>query len=323
MTSHINRREFLKKSTIAGVGLSFGGWMSLQPGQAMAAAALANANVLKMNITPIAIADDCARLAIYSHATSKPYQQALAQNWDAMRIGGVWRHGEKQIAELLIRARNGMNHENIDPKAARNAAFVSGWLFHRAANTELYGKTTKEGDDIERMIYHDVNVLREMSLAEHDEKIDAHPPKLTVDDMHHLLLALKQRTELRLHTFNPDERNGATENWVFKLGKWDKDYRLLLAQHAEAMVSPDSQKVKKYLESPVFYDRTDATIHCARGLQAGLQEPIDVVQAVAASKSQSQYARVLAKGYEAAMAVSAFLSGEIDDGVLKTKLFRA
>ncbi len=323
MTSHINRRDFLKKSTIAGVGLSFGGWMSLQPGQAMAAAALANGHVLKMNITPIAIADDCARLAIYSNVTVKPYQQALAQNWDAMRIGGVLRHGEKHIAELLIPARNGMKHGNIDPKAARNAAFASGWLFHRAANTELYGKTTKAGDDAERMIYHDVNVLREMSLAEHGGKMAANPSSPTVNDMHHLLLTLKQRTELRLHTFNPDERNGATENWVFKLGEWDKDYRPLLARYAEAMVSPDSWKVKKYLEAPVFYDRTDAIIRCARELQAGLQEPVDLWQSVVAAKSQSLYARALANGYYAAAVVSVFIAGDIDEVMLKTKLFSA
>lgn len=314
----------MKLSTIAGAGLSFGGRLNFGSEQAPAAALIAKAHGFKTNITPIAIADDCARLAIHSHDTSKLYKQALAQNWDAMRIGGILRNGKKHIGGLLNRARDGINNGQIDPKAARNVAFASGWLFHRAANNELYANHNNKYDEDERMIYHDARVLMEMSVAEHGGKMDDKSPDSTVNDMHHLLLVVKQRTELRLHTFNPDERSKvATENWVVRLGEWDKNYRLLLAQYAEAMVSPDSRKVKKYLEVPVFYDRTDAIIRCARGLQAGLHEPVDLMQAVAASKSQSLYARVLAKGYEAATVVSAFLAGEIDDGVLKTKLFSA
>ena len=62
MTSQINRREFLKAFAMAGAGVSFGGWIDLTPEQALAAVVGANAHGLKTNITPIALADDCARI---------------------------------------------------------------------------------------------------------------------------------------------------------------------------------------------------------------------------------------------------------------------
>ena len=325
MNTELNRREFLKLSALAGTGLSFGGLFGLKPKEIFAITAATNGNGLRTNITPIAIAHDCARLVVHSPETSRRIKETLTRHWEEMGIGGILRSGEEQAVGLIDSCRAAFKSDSYDDFSGRKLAFTTGWLFHRAANLELYAFGGEEGRDekMERMIYHDAYLLREFSLSEDNESapdpIRGARSKAKADDVYSLFKSVTQRTLLRLHTFDLDERD--VDSWVPNLIRWSQGNETLLRRYAEAYAAPDPDKMRRLVYDGNFYDRTNPVIRLARSLKDGvIERAVGINAAVEMAASQSQYARALRRGIHYLLAVNDYFNEAIDDKTLRNRL---
>jgi len=311
MMEALNRREFLKLSTLAGTGLTLGGILGFQPGKILALTAAMNESGLRTNITPIAITEDCAQLVVHSSEFSKRIKEILTGHWAEMRIGGILRSGEKHAVALLNSCRSAIKSDPVDEFSAKKIAFAAGWLFHRAANQQLYASPGREDteDQMERMIYHDAYLLRENFSSDGAK----------VESVFSLFKSLEQRTLLRQHTFVPDERD--IDSWVPNLVRWHRDNETLLRRYAQAYSAPDPEKMRRFVHNVDFYDSADPVIRLARSLHEGVTErAIDLNAAVEKAASQSQYAQALHRGFCYMQATNDYFKQVIDEKTLRNRL---
>jgi len=168
-------------------------------------------------------------------------------------------------------------------------------------------------------VYHDAFLLRELYGAGDLEPygpavLEPDPSAGGIDD---LLRALWQRALIALHTFIPDESD--PEGWVERLLAARQQFRVDLRRYAEALASPDPQKVQRFIADVGFYDRSDPLIRLARSLREGAEEAIDLEGALAAAGEQSQYARALARGMRYLRAASGYFEGRLGEDDLRRR----
>ncbi len=263
------------------------------------------------NITHTAITDDCSRLAVHAPGICEEFKQALSEHRDVARLGGIARGADEFTVGLISRFRDACAAAGrLDDAVARKLAFTLGWLCHRAADRQMKPLFRRLDPDCELSptdcsIYHDVFLLREVygEGREHysadllEPTLEQMPGAegLDADEVEELFRAMWQRALLGLHTFIPD--HGDVEGWISRLIATRQTYRVDLQRYAEAHAKPDPQKVRRFIEEPNFYNPKDPIIRLARSIQRGEPEDMDVVKAVEAGFSQSQYSRALARGY--------------------------
>ena len=126
---------------------------------------------------------------------------------------------------------------------------------------------------------------------------------------------MARRQLIRLHTFVPDAQD--IDGWVPRLAAWNQGNDALLRRYAEAYVTPDAAKTRKFIHDTNFYNRNDAVIRLVRALHRGeLADPGELESAVKKSASQSQYAQALGRGFGHLKAASAFIDGSINEEAL-------
>jgi len=323
MHEKLNRREFITLSALATVGLSIVGCVPKLL-EKTAGVAMQNANRMGASITPIALVDDCIRLALRSDAISDSYKESLTAHRDIVRAGGVMRSSDQHIPLLLSKCRDGWS-SNPEGDLARILALATGGLFHRAVNNLLYpgGNIGPAQNPTDREIYQDAVVLHEIYLAKADASdsnaVVADSESFSTKDIHELFRGIEQRTFIRLHTFECDAED--IEGWIIKLVNWHKSNEPLLGRYAEVYNAPEPAKTQQLIDRANFYDRTDPIIELVRSLQYGTTEPAkDLDEAVEAAESQSQYSRALRKGFLHLQAANAYIANNIGEDALRNKL---
>ena len=123
---------------------------------------------------------------------------------------------------------------------------------------------------------------------------------------------MARRQLIRLHTFVPDAQD--IDGWVPRLAAWNQGNDALSRRYAEAYVTPDAAKTRKFIHDTNFYTRNDAVIRLVRALHRGeLADPGELESAVKKSASQSQYAQALGRG----------LAGTPQDGEVSVMRYRS
>lgn len=332
MENNLTRRDFVMLTTMAGTGLSFG-LTALQPTEAFAQGANAP-DKISAYLTPIAVADDCVRLAMYSATIAEAFKQSLTKHLDVVRLGGAMRSGHKHVPTLFSQCRDRWATRGKGDVTPQKLALATGWLFHKAADTQFSAASrvsaTKSHDEdrIDSTIYQDIAVLREIYLSEKGPSastasngMSVHPSiqAVSVKDLNDLFDAMGRRLLIQLHTFEPDAED--VDGWLPRLFAWRERQDALFRRYAEAYRSPDPGKVRRYITGANFYDRTDPIIRLARSLQHGAaNNKADLDRAIAAANSQSQYAQALRTGYRHLQAASEFFERSIDEQQLKNRL---
>ena len=330
MDEKLNRREFLTMSALAAAGLSVGACVP-KLREKPAGAAMQSSHRMAGNITPIAIADDCIRLVLYSGAISEAFKQSLTAHHNIARAGGVMRSCDKHIPILLSKCRDGWASQE-EGDIARILAFTAGGLCHLAADRELYpaGDVGTSQSPTDREIYHDAVILREIYLtktdlgdphaaATNETMVPADIQNASTDDINDLFYGIERRTLIRLHTFECDAED--IEGWISKLMKWRQANGPLLRRYAEVYRSPDPAKTQRFIDDVNFYDNIDPVIRLARSLQHGeAEKTIDLDQAVEAAESQSQYSRALRKGFLYLQVANAYFTHAINEQALRNGL---
>jgi hypothetical protein len=276
------------------------------------------------NVTHTAVVDDCSRLAGRDPAVCGPIARCLAEHLDVARLGGITRAGDTCIPGLLASLRDRWPAEGERELTRRKLAFACGWLCHRAADRQMKPVFRAADPDCplsptDCSVYHDAFLLREVYGAGDLEPYGPAvlEPDPSAEGIEDLLRTLWQRALIALHTFIPDESD--PEGWVERLLERRQRFRVDLRRYAEALASPDPQKIRRFIVDARFYDRSDPLIRLARSLREGAEEAIDLEGALAAAGEQSQYARALARGMRYLRAASGYFEGRLDEDEFRNR----
>lgn len=279
------------------------------------------------NITHTAIVDDCARLVSHTVGICPVFQQCWSAHPDIARLGGITRSGDFHNPGLLADYRQRWPMQQAGERLPQKLAFVLGWLSHRAADRQFkavfrQAEPGEHGRPYDCSIYHDVVVFREIFLSGKQEPyqssmldiaLDSHAAAgaVAVSEVESLLQAMWQRMLIRMHTFIPDEEH--VESWLDNVLDRYQPLYVDMQRYAEAYSHPDPLKMQRFIVDMNFYDRTDALIRFARGIQHGTLDPTIVLEiALKEAETQSLYARALARAYRYILAASDFFLARIE-----------
>lgn len=275
------------------------------------------------SITHIGVVDDAARLALHAGDICESFKLVLRNHLDLARLGGVTRHGDLHNPGLLESFRERWPDEGLAPKLA----FVLGWLSHRAADRcmkKLFRALDPECplSPTDCSVYNDVCVFQEVYDAGRKEPyIHAilGDQNIDVSVAEELLVGMWRRTLIRMHTFKPGDAD--IEPWLDNVVRFQQEMRVDLKRYAKALVGPDPDKWRRFIEEPNFYDRQDALLRLVRSIQRGTPESsIDLDDAMAKAVGGCQYARCLERAFRYIKAANEFWGCRIQMEELKTRL---
>jgi hypothetical protein len=300
---------------------------------------------LSENITHTAIVDDCVRLALHSEAVCDAFKGCLRGHREIARLGGVTRSGDRFTVRLLGELREVWPRRAAGDFVEEKLAFVLGWLCHRAADRQMKaifravdGDCRKSPTDCS--VYHDAFLFGEVFEGGRAEPyrpsslepgMASHPAAkaIPVEEVEDLFRAMWQRMLIGMHTFIPDADD--IHAWLERVFKTRQRLYVDIRRYAEAYAAPDPEKVRRFITDVGFYDRSDALIRLARGLQRvvdpearsrrggeGDLPPLD--EAADRAASGSQYARALRKAYLYVRAASGYFVRSAADEDLSVRL---
>lgn len=289
------------------------------------------------NITHTGIVDDCRRLASVDQGLHPVARGAFARYQEIAQLGGITRGGDRCNPGLLARFKDDLDRGTfeLDGRDGQKLAFVLGWLGHRATDRqlkpvfrELDGECPRKPTDCS--VYHDACVLREvygLVGAPYDPDLLAHeeggrtaglPPEVFAA-VHRVGKTALQRALIEVHTLIPDLED--PDGWLDRLLATFQRHRVGLDRYAEAVLRPDPDRWRRFVEEPPFYRADDEAIALARAIGRGeIAEDCDVAVLLAARDPVSCYGKALDRAYGCIRAAGDFLAGAIDHRELEARL---
>ncbi len=281
------------------------------------------------NITHTAICDDALRLYLAGGEACEAFVAAAEGHWDVARLGSITRQGDRCNPGLLASYRDAWPGD-ADGRLPAKLAFVMGWLCHRAADREMKPIFRAIDADCPQKptdcsIAHDVFLFREVYAGGAEKPyspqtfaLSAEPGPDALAALEELIRTLLQRTLIALHTFIPDLDD--PDAWLDRVLDTRQVYKVALGRYAEALLNPDPDAVRRFVDEANFYDREDPAIAAARALQRGRHVPPGEVRAAVAAEPRSHYATALVLSVSYLDAAAAFFNRRIDDAELRDRL---
>lgn len=240
-------------------------------------------------LTGIALAHDCAAVCIAYDAVAPAVKQALSKRLEIVALGNVIPSGARRLPAML------------ESKEERRQALALGFVIHRAAErTWPAASNTAEAG-----IYQDAHLLRQAIPN------TSMPMKALLEDT-------GRRLMIGIHTFEPDAED--VENWIARLIDWDERTHRMYSEYAAAYSSPDSGKLKRYVEAVNFYDASDPLIAMAPELRRGDRVAEPDLQAAMSAPPKSVYGKALRESCKHVIAASDFVAGKSGADALRSAL---
>ncbi|HEV2123547.1 MAG TPA: hypothetical protein VGW38_12330, partial [Chloroflexota bacterium] len=232
------------------------------------------------NITHVAVCDDVIRLASIHPEVHPYFNQVLTQHLDVARFGAGTQSADKWTAELISWAREEYARpaSERDPRLGEKLAFVLGALTHRAADRLMkpiiYYPEKTEGHEgfVEATTHCDIFVFNEVYGGGEGPNAEPYPRAIlqgpTTEAQRQLeeyFRVIWRRAIIAMHTFSPDRMD--MHSWMDKLLTTLQQFPMSMERYARIAAEWDPEKVRRYLIETHFYDRDDALIRCARGIQ--------------------------------------------------------
>lgn len=325
MDIHIDRRNFIKLSGLAGAGLMLNGMMHEAYANQESQDSGHESRVIA-NFLPVIFIDDIIRVVCASETIIEPIRFSLTHPTprplgrvaytDIARVSRVVHPGSTEnMIDLLDEVwskwnrRHGMYQNEMLPE---ELAFISGWLMLRGLDHHL-GESYSEAERLADLgnpmnypeigIYHDTHLLREFLISKQGkEEALNNIAQVSADDIADAFMVMGERSLIKIHSFEPDSDD--IIGWIERNVKWKRSQDDLARQYAEVYHSPDPALKSRYIDEPRFYDREDPIIKRARSIQNGTVAPIDFdlkaagyVDPIHRFRDQSQYAQAMAKGW--------------------------
>ena len=302
-----NRRDFLRTSALAGIGLGVLGPTAVARTYLPPARVLSPAAPGGLALT--AAVDDALRLAGARPGASETLRMGVRRDLDgetpgnvALTAGGLLQTAPGAVAGLLTRWRDGRLHE--DPEdAGRRLGFALGWFAFRGARGAfgpLYADLPA-GERDARGVYVDAAVLRGRSGRSVDDVGAVDPAEVG-----ELLALMGARSLVRFHTLNPDYDD--IPGWVDRHAAWRERQSAYLADLARAYGAPDAGELARHVRGPAAYGASDPFVAAARGVAAG--ESPDLT-GIAAAPPTTVYGRAVSNALANLDAADRLLAGDL------------
>jgi len=287
---------------------------------------------LSEHITHVAVAEDCARLALHSGKLCEAFQLCLTTHIDFVRLGSFTRGGDQVTVKLLRQCRELWPSRKAGDWLEQKLAFALGWRGHNAADRQfkpVYREVEPEhyaGDSAgdpdvespgESRIYHDTVLFREIYQG---GKLGAWPPgllaySLEADAVEDLIGGLIQRSLFELQSAIRREADPARR--LALAARRYQPFTVDIRRMAAACHSPDPEKIRRFTLDSNFYDPKDPIIVLARSIEKGRPDPrIDVDTA----GGRSHYAQAIRKGYQYLLASNEYFLRRIGEKELEERL---
>jgi hypothetical protein len=264
------------------------------------------------------------------------FKEAGRDHIQFSQFGSVTRSGDKFTVQLLEKYRTNWDARKDGEQLGYKLAFVLGWLCHRAADRQMkvvFREAEPESRDFptDCSIYHDAFIFHKLYVnnnntpfpyrTAHFEKNMESLPAAAAVKVHNAADTLRfiwQRSLLEMHTFIPDTEN--MEGWFDKLHAKHQEQTIHLDRYAEAVMTPDPVKVKRFVTDTNFYNDADAIIRLSQALRQGAKPSQEEIEAAFAEEPSSHYAHALKLGFGYLQSASDYFAENIDQDTLKDQL---
>ncbi|TDG00609.1 hypothetical protein [Paenibacillus piri] len=288
------------------------------------------------HVTHTAVLEDCFNLMFASDGINPAFKEAGRKYPHFAQFGSVTRSGDRFTINLLKDYRGRWESRTPEDKLDYKLAFILGWLSHRAADRQMkpvFREAEPESTQFptDCSVYHDAFIFSELytnhanspfhfQLASFENGIASLPVSAefnmkAVTDFYRIL---HQRALIEMHTFIPDTDD--IEGWMDKLYARHQEQIIQLERYAEAVVSPDPAKVKRFVVDTNFYDRNEPILQLTASLRKGGQATGEQLQAAVNAEPRSHYGNAIKTGFHYIYYASRFFSGVIDEEELRDKL---
>jgi hypothetical protein len=274
------------------------------------------------HITHTGSLDDCFRLMTLSDEICEPFRLVAREQRDFARLGGITRYGDEFTVSMLTSYRERWSGRTPEDRLEPKLAFVLGWLCHRAADRQVKPlfralDPTPTQNPRDCSIYNDAVIYHEVYAGGAAEPFHPHylEKELPGEDIFRVLL---QRALLELHTLIPDRQDG--EGWLDKLFTLQQKFYVDIDRYAEAILHPDPEKMRRFIEEPNFYDAADPIVATARAIQRGESVSAEQVRAATDAEPKSHYAQMLHMGFGYLKAASDYFESRISSDELADRL---
>jgi hypothetical protein len=274
-------------------------------------------------ITHTAVLDDALRLAQASPEICAPFKDVAQAYRDFARLGSVTRGGDRHIPPILERLRAEWEGRSPEQQLEPRLAYLLGWMCHRATDRQMKPIFRAVDRDCPRSptdcsIYHDAFLFRTIYADDPDSPFGQAMFEVNVGAVKELMRALLQASLIELHTLTPDREDAW--GWLGRLFALHEGFQVELERYAEAIVHPDPDKVRRFIDAVDFYGAEEPVIAAARRLQRGESVAPEQVASAAAAPPRSHYAQALQRSYAYLRSASAFFTSDMDIEGLKAQL---
>ncbi|TVY11721.1 hypothetical protein [Paenibacillus cremeus] len=286
------------------------------------------------NVTHTAVVEDCFNMMFAtSDAICDAFKDAGRHHIQFSQFGSVTRSGDKFTIPLLEKYRTNYDARKDEEQLGYKLAFVLGWLCHRAADRQMkvvFREAEPESREFptDCSIYHDAFIFHKLyadnrstpfpyRTAHFEKRMESLPAAAEVkaNAVANTYRYMWQRFLLELQTFVQDTTN--VDTWFDKLHAKHQEQVIHLDRYAEAALTPDPVKVKRFIEDTNFYSEEDRIIQLTQALRKGAKPSPEEVEAAFAEEPSSQYAQAVKMGYGYLRSASAYFEEKIDQDTLK------
>jgi hypothetical protein len=288
------------------------------------------------NVTHTAVVEDCFNMMFASEQICEAFKEAGRKHIQFSQFGSVTRSGDKFTIPLLEKYRTNWDARKEEGQLGYKLAFVLGWLCHRAADRQMkvvFREAEPESREFptDCSIYHDAFIFHKLykgnsktpfpyQTAHFEKNMESLAASAAIK-VHAAADSLRvnwQRVLLEMQTFIKE--TGNVEEWLNKLHAKHQEQTIHLGRYAEAVMTPDPDKMKRFVTDTHFYCEEDALIRLAEALRQGATPSQQEIEAAFAEEPASHYAHALKLGFGYLRSASAYFEDRIDQDTLKDQL---
>lgn len=316
----IDRRLFLKNTSLAGAGLISAGTIETLIANVLAGAE--DQGLVRRSLTPSFILEDVLRL-VHLSEFSDDFVEALQINRQLFHRGAAFRLPVDEWSTLIDQVDGTWGGKDTRDDGQTLLALLAGASMYSAMDRDLPMASSDLKTVVptlsDEQIYHDVWIMKEMQNADPASRAIPMSESLEIEpgEVAELFHLVRQRNLIRMHTIRPEFAD--VETWLEQVLTLQHILEEENVRYAQIYCNPISAGIDK--EMITFYDRDDAIIRLARGLQMSVTElPYDLMDSIEQAGSQSMYAQVLSQCMERLAHWYTFVQGTLDKNVLIQKL---
>ncbi|MCR8633282.1 hypothetical protein [Paenibacillus radicis (ex Xue et al. 2023)] len=288
------------------------------------------------HVTHTAVLEDCFNLMYASENIHASFKEVGKKFPQFAQFGSVTRSGDKFTVNLLKDYRSRWETRTAEDRLDYKLVFILGWLSHRAADRQMkpvFREHEPESTEFptDCSIYHDAFIFSELyakrhntpfhfEMASFEKGIESLPiaAEFNITALTDFYRILHQRALIEMHTFIPDTEN--IEGWMDKLYARHQEQIIHMDRYANAIVTPDPAKVKRFVVEPNFYDRNEPILQLTAALRNGAEVSQQELAAVLDTEPRSHYAIAIKTGFHYIYNASQFFSGNLEEEALRDKL---